>query len=91
MLIERGTLATLRRYGFLGSLRLIRDLILSKFVSHQVRLIRYPIIFAVQEIFISVEVLLLALVCVLMHLVRNRIKSFLGITSRWGIMSISAQ
>jgi lipopolysaccharide O-acetyltransferase len=45
VLIERGTLATLRRYGFLGSLRLIRDLILSKFVSHRVRLIRYPYYF----------------------------------------------
>lgn len=45
MLIDRGTLATLKRYGFLGSLRLFRDLILSKCISLQVRLIRYPYYF----------------------------------------------
>lgn len=32
----------LQRYGFLGGLRLLRDIALSKFISSKVRLIRYP-------------------------------------------------
>ena len=32
----------LRRYGFLGSLRLLRDVVLTKCISVNVRLIRYP-------------------------------------------------
>lgn len=40
--VSGGFFKTLRRYGFLGSLRLIRDIFLSKFISSQVRLIRYP-------------------------------------------------
>lgn len=40
--IPGGIWKTLRRYGFIGSLRLIRDTLLSKCISSQVRLIRYP-------------------------------------------------
>jgi lipopolysaccharide O-acetyltransferase len=40
-----GVFAAFRRYGFLGSIRLIRDMLLSKCISRQVRLIRYPYYF----------------------------------------------
>jgi len=32
----------LRRYGFLGSVRLLRDIVLTKCISRKMRLIRYP-------------------------------------------------
>ena len=37
-----GFLKTLQRYGFLGTLRLVRDVLFSKCLSSEVRLIRYP-------------------------------------------------
>lgn len=43
--ITSGVGKTLQRYGFLGTVRLIRDVLLSKLVSKNVRLIRYPYYF----------------------------------------------
>jgi len=40
--LDGGFIKTLQRYGFFGALRLGRDLLFSKCVSSQVRLIRYP-------------------------------------------------
>lgn len=40
--VKGGFGKTLQRYGFWGSLRLIRDVLLSKRISSNVRLIRYP-------------------------------------------------
>lgn len=35
-------IAAYRRYGFLGTIRLLRDIFLTKCISNQIRLIRYP-------------------------------------------------
>jgi len=43
--VGRGFIKTLQRYGFFGSLRLIRDFVCSKYISLQIRLIRYPFYF----------------------------------------------
>jgi len=40
--LDEGLIKTLQRYGFFGVLRLGRDLLFSKCISSQVRLIRYP-------------------------------------------------
>jgi len=40
--LDEGLIKTLQRYGFFGALRLGRDLLFSKCISSQVRLIRYP-------------------------------------------------
>lgn len=47
--IAGGFSKTLQRYGFLGSLRLIRDVLLSKCISSNVRLVRYPYYFRGQS------------------------------------------
>lgn len=47
--VTGGFSQTLRRYGFLGSLRLIRDILLSKCISANVRLVRYPYYFRGQS------------------------------------------
>ena len=47
--ITSGVRKTVQRYGFLGTVRLIRDVLLSKLVSTNVRLIRYPYYFRGQS------------------------------------------
>lgn len=47
--ITGGFSKTLQRYGFWGSLRLIRDVLLSKCISSDVRLVRYPYYFRGQS------------------------------------------
>lgn len=47
--IVGGFSKTLQRYGFLGSLRLMRDVLLSKCISSNVRLVRYPYYFRGQS------------------------------------------
>lgn len=47
--ITGGVAKTLQRYGFIGIVRLIRDVLFSKLVSQNVRLIRYPYYFRGQS------------------------------------------
>jgi lipopolysaccharide O-acetyltransferase len=47
--VTGGVTKTLQRYGFIGTIRLIRDVLLSKLVSKNVRLIRYPYYFRGQS------------------------------------------
>lgn len=47
--ITGGVTKTLQRYGFIGTVRLIRDVLFSKLVSKNVRLIRYPYYFRGQS------------------------------------------
>lgn len=47
--ITGGVRKTLQRYGLLGVIRLIRDVLLSKLVSKNIRLIRYPFYFRGQS------------------------------------------